>query len=206
MPAISPLSLLGPPPVLRPKSRLKSREVNPTHFSSGVKRNENDQSRLVVRFLDGQNLLASDVETGKSDPIGFIWCGSIGEKLPLLDSLDSLPLLTSKTYMNNYNNSGNVTTSGTVGGGIMKTKVCPCTVDPIWNEDVIVPIGKFLSSATANNNLGMFSGMRLIVLVRDEDLDSDGVTINYDELGTSCLTLICMCIFPLSMCGYAYYL
>ena len=36
----------------------------------------NDTTRLVVRVLDGKDLLASDIMTGKSDPICFVWCSS----------------------------------------------------------------------------------------------------------------------------------
>lgn len=33
-------------------------------------------TRLVVRLLAGRDLLASDVETGKSDPLALVWCCS----------------------------------------------------------------------------------------------------------------------------------
>lgn len=39
-------------------------------------------TRLVVKLIEAKNLLASDVETGKSDPLAFVWCCSneVGHK------------------------------------------------------------------------------------------------------------------------------
>lgn len=97
------------------KRGLKTRDVAKDHFSSGIVQDEPHFSRLIVRFIEGKNLLASDVETGKSDPVAFVWCGPNTEQ-PNLDEAD-IP-----------------------ESGILKTSVCPTTVNPIWNEDVIFPL------------------------------------------------------------------
>jgi hypothetical protein len=56
-----------------PKTGLKSREVSSDHFSSGVKKNDEIKStRCVIHLLEAKDLLASDLETGKSDPICFM--------------------------------------------------------------------------------------------------------------------------------------
>jgi hypothetical protein len=58
------------------KTLLKVRPVAKDHFSSGkVKAPGSDLTRCVVRVFDGESLLASDAETGKSDPVCFIWVG-----------------------------------------------------------------------------------------------------------------------------------
>lgn len=93
------------------KIGLKVRDVAKDHFSSGVKLNEPKFSRLVVRFLEGKSLLASDIETGKSDPVCFVWCGPTDENPDLNNFADE-------------------------SSGITLTSVCPITVDPIWNEDL----------------------------------------------------------------------
>ena len=36
---------------------------------------KNETSKIVLTLIDGNKLLASDVETGKSDPVGFVWVG-----------------------------------------------------------------------------------------------------------------------------------
>eukprot|EP01038_Epipyxis_sp_PR26KG_P015682 gene15682-21216_t len=97
------------------KSGLKTRDVSKTHFSSGINNNQHTFSRLVLRIIDGTSLLASDVQTGKSDPVCFIWCGMLSEDPPKLEEL-------------------------TTNENVLVTKVCPTTCDPIWNEDVIFPL------------------------------------------------------------------
>lgn len=97
------------------KRGLKSRDVSKDHFSSGIVLDEPKFSRLIVRFIEGKDLLASDVETGKSDPVAFVWCGPNNEN-PILEDAD-MP-----------------------ESGILRTSVCRTTVNPIWNEDVIFPL------------------------------------------------------------------
>ncbi len=59
-----------------PKNGLKIKLVNANHFSSGKSPKDCPTgNRIVVRLLQAKNLLASDKETGKSDPVGFIWVG-----------------------------------------------------------------------------------------------------------------------------------
>mmetsp|Transcript_5595 Transcript_5595/g.9183 ORF Transcript_5595/g.9183 Transcript_5595/m.9183 type:complete len:687 (-) Transcript_5595:185-2245(-) len=130
------------------KKGLKVRDVDKDHFSSGVK-DEPTFSRLVIRFLEGKSLLASDIETGKSDPVAFVWVGS-NEDTPDLSSAEEAE------------------------SGILKTRVCPTTVDPIWNEDVIFPMDV--------SEIDQLLDLKCLIYVRDEDIEEDGST-SYDELG-----------------------
>lgn len=133
------------------KRGLKIRDVAKDHFSSGIVQSEPHFSRLVIRFLEGKDLLASDIETGKSDPVAFVWCGPINDA-PILDEAD-LP-----------------------ESGILRTSVCPTTINPIWNEDVIFPLDI--------TDIKSFTEMKCLVYVRDEDLGAgEGGMTTYDELG-----------------------
>ena len=70
-------SLSSPPKSAHHKTGLKKTYFSRTHFSSPFvpkEKGSEDMARLVVRILDGKELLASDVQTGKSDPICFAWC------------------------------------------------------------------------------------------------------------------------------------
>ena len=62
------------------RSLLKTRDVDKSHFSSGSIPPELKSiistTRCVVKILSASNLLASDADTGKSDPTCFIWFGS----------------------------------------------------------------------------------------------------------------------------------
>ena len=103
------------------KSGLKSREVARDHFSSrptSANRNKLvEDTKLVVRIIEGSHLLASDIETGKSDPVCFVWCGPKGTTPNLEVPIDE---------------RGNE--------GIMLTTVCPITIDPRWDEEITFPI------------------------------------------------------------------
>ena len=132
------------------KRGLKSRDVSRDHFSSGIVLDEPKFSRLIVRFIEGKDLLASDISTGKSDPVSFVWCGPVGES-PNLEEAD-MP-----------------------ESGILRTSVCPTTVNPIWNEDVIFPLDV--------TDILSFLDMKCLIYVRDEDPDENGGLTTYDELG-----------------------
>ena len=73
-----------------------------------------DSTRVVVRLLDGKRLLASDLETGKSDPVGFVWVG-YDKKEP---------------DWSRYSEHDSC---------IHLTKTCKTTIDPIWNENITFP-------------------------------------------------------------------
>lgn len=71
--------LSSPPKSSHRKTGLKKTYFSRTHFSSPFvprEKGSEDMTRLVVRILDGKDLLASDVQTGKSDPLCFAWCCS----------------------------------------------------------------------------------------------------------------------------------
>jgi hypothetical protein len=159
------------------KSGLKVRDVSKDHFSSGVK-NEPKFSRIVVRIIECKQLLASDVETGKSDPICFIWCGFKHEH-PTIQALLG------------EDKQGGIEGEQAAGAGadgenkqgdeenhetnVLHTSVCYTTTDPMWHEeDKIFPIDP--------EEVDQLANMKLIIFVRDEDRDENDV-ISYDELG-----------------------
>jgi len=74
--------------------------------------------RIVVRFLEARNLLASDSYSGKSDPICFAFLGH-RKDAPLLELFDDAVLMDC----------------------VKMTKVAPETVDPIWNEELVLTVG-----------------------------------------------------------------
>ena len=155
------------------KQGLKIKEVDPHHFSATTKSklDDNDITKVVVTLLDGKSLLASDVETGKSDPVGFIWCGYNVENSPNIPNWE------------NYWDENE---------GITLTKTAKTTCDPIWNEDKEFPL-----QINSIDNLFL---LRICILIRDEDevpLDyknpeTGSVAIDglkYDNLGQYSLSL-----------------
>lgn len=96
------------------KTLLKSKEVDATHWSSG-KGDDLNCNRCIIRVLEAADLLSSDAETGKSDPICFLWVGPADEQ-PSFD-------------INNLENTG-----------VLTTKVIKCTIDPHWNSEHIFPM------------------------------------------------------------------
>eukprot|EP01031_Cornospumella_fuschlensis_P034543 gene34543-41824_t len=137
------------------KTGLKVKDVSKDHFSSGSTGNAPKFSRLVVRIVEAKQLLASDVETGKSDPICFVWCG----------------------YNDESPNVEQATEHG--DGGEQQTRwvatsVCYTTTDPVWNQDIVFPLDI--------SDVMSLSQMRCLVFVRDEDRDEEG-NVTYDDLG-----------------------
>ena len=128
------------------KTGLKGRTVSKNHFSSSsqIKSNDSELSKIVITFLDGNNLLASDLNTGKSDPVGFVWCG-------YESSTESLP------QWDDYNKPES---------GIILTNVCNTTCDPIWNEELTFPI--------EIPRIECISDIICRIAIRDEDVDSTG--------------------------------
>lgn len=94
------------------KNGLKFREVSKDHFSSNLNKKDVSFTQLIVRLLRGHSLLASDIQTGKSDPVCFIWIG-----------LDNQP---ATCDVNKYT--------------FYQSKVMKTTCDPIWNEDITIKI------------------------------------------------------------------
>lgn len=133
------------------KTGLKTRDVSKDHFSSGKNLNEPKFSRLVVRMLEGAQLLASDISTGKSDPVCFLWLGPCAET-PVVEKL----------------------ASEDHDAMFAKTVVCPTTVDPIWNEDVVFELQV--------SDVNAMMDQKCVIFIRDEDIEEDG-SKSYDELG-----------------------
>lgn len=98
------------------KRGLKIKEVSRSSEYSGIDQNPLTHTRFVVRFNEGKNLLASDVLTGKSDPICFVWFGRCTESPDPDDAGEGY------------------------GCRILRTKVCRTTLDPIWNDELVFPL------------------------------------------------------------------
>ena len=97
------------------KTLLKVNPVNPRHWSSGVRKGEVHQTRCVIQIVKAANLLASDAETGKSDPVCFLKFCSEGE-VPKWDDFASSD------------------------SGILSTAVIKACTDPIWNSYHTFPL------------------------------------------------------------------
>jgi len=138
------------------KPGLRGRDVAKDHFSSGLTDPaDTSESRLIIRVLEGRSLLASDVETGKSDPICFIWFGSASEDAPSLEDLEKNP-------------------------SVLQTQVCPVTTDPIWNENVTFKLGDLVNDTKELGDMRII----IFIRDQDIDKDADGnVSKNFDELG-----------------------
>jgi len=108
-------------------------------------------TKVIFRIVEGSHLLASDIQTGKSDPVCFVWVGP-NDEIPNLE----------------------VPIDARLDEGIMLTSVCPCTVDPRWDEEIAFPL--------ECDSLQQLVDMRCLIYVRDEDINEDE-SITYDELG-----------------------
>ncbi|CAM9565022.1 unnamed protein product, partial [Hapterophycus canaliculatus] len=70
------------------------------------------RTRIVVKVLEGKNLLVSDLLTGTSDPLVLLWVGSHEE--------------------------GNVDLKQ--DRRVQSTEVCKHTVDPVWDAEFVFPL------------------------------------------------------------------
>ena len=101
-----------------PKNGLKSREVSSDHFSSGLRKEDEMRStRCIIHLLEAKDLLASDLETGKSDPICFMAIGSQLNQKPHWED-----------------------TSNYAENGILFSSVKKMTVNPKWNSNHTFPL------------------------------------------------------------------
>jgi hypothetical protein len=137
------------------KSGLKIKDVSPDHYSSGIKV-EPTFSRFVVKVCEGRDLLASDRETGKSDPVCFVWLGLKNEGQPDWSHI-------------NEENAGE--------SRVLMTSLQPTTINPVWNEELTFPI-----DISGGDVVGYFENLRCVIYIRDEDRDAHDV-VSYDELG-----------------------
>lgn len=158
----------------RPKSGLRSRSASPNHYSNVRKVELPIYSHINVRLMSGESLLASDIETGKSDPIGFVWIGP-SNVVPNFDG-----------FME-------------VGSGIKATEVCYGTINPIWSEGdgfgMVFPVcNSTVSSSTVSKstvgsskdmvtNIDELVDMQCVIRIRDEDKDTITGVISYRDLG-----------------------
>jgi len=141
------------------RSLLKSKEVSDGHWASGKPSDEMkailSSSRCVVRLLSASDLLASDADTGKSDPACFVWFGNTNS-VPSFD--------------------GPWDEESIAERGIIVSTTQHCTLEPIWNEDIYFPIDLSEGSLTA------LIDTKIMVVVKDEDADEDGNQA-FDNLG-----------------------
>ncbi len=152
------------------KQGLKVRDVSKEHFSSGVNVNEPKFSRIVIRIIECKQLLASDVETGKSDPVCFVWCGFNHEH----PTIQELTKKGGQQDQERTEKDAAIINGDEEDKNVLHTSVCYTTTDPIWNEDVIFPVDP--------EEVDQLSNMKIIIYVRDEDRD-EYENITYDELG-----------------------
>jgi hypothetical protein len=134
------------------KRSLRGRDVSPDHFSSGTK-TELTFSRFAVRIIEGQRLLATDMDTGKSDPVCFVWCGMRDEKSPEWNK---------------------ITEDNAEENRVVLTEVCKTTCNPNWNEDLTFPLEV--------HDITQLENMKCIIFVRDEDRDANDA-VSYENLG-----------------------
>jgi hypothetical protein len=134
------------------KRSLRGRDVSPDHFSSGTK-TELTFSRFAVRIIEGQRLLATDMDTGKSDPVCFVWCGMKDEKSPEWSK---------------------ITEDNAEEYRVVLTEVCKTTCNPNWNEDLTFPLEV--------QDITQLENMKCIIYVRDEDRDANDA-VSYEDLG-----------------------
>lgn len=136
------------------KTGLKVKEVDSSHWTI-KKVCPPSSSHITLRIIDGTNLLASDVVTGKSDPMCFVYLSYPGLEEPNLDKVAQQQLtVTPKTDSieqrecfplndnvespaKEYNIDKGFDKEDTP---VVMTKVCATTTDPIWNEDIYFPI------------------------------------------------------------------
>jgi hypothetical protein len=143
------------------KTGLNVTSVSKDHWSNRGATPKVGGTRLVVTILNGKGLLASDVLTGKSDPICFVWCG-----LPIVSTA-------SKIAVDEFMDITDEEECAKIG--ILRTKVCPTTLEPVWNEDIVFPL--------AVDDTYSLTQLRCLIYVRDEDIDDGDNALSYDELG-----------------------
>ncbi|CAM9446255.1 unnamed protein product, partial [Discosporangium mesarthrocarpum] len=103
-----------------PGTTSRKRALKPTffskdHFSSSLADNDDPmrkRTRVVVKLLEGKNLLVSDLLTGTSDPVCFVWVDSHNDDDMAIER----------------------------DGRIQATEVCKHTVDPVWDTEFIFPL------------------------------------------------------------------
>ena len=137
------------------KTGLKVKEIDSSHWTI-KKVSPPSSSHITLRIIDGTNLLASDVVTGKSDPICFVYLSYPGSEEPNLDKvIQQQSAVTPRTDLieqkecfplndneespaKEYNNLEKSFDKEDIP--VVMTKVCATTTDPIWNEDIYFPI------------------------------------------------------------------
>ncbi|CAM9670391.1 unnamed protein product, partial [Choristocarpus tenellus] len=97
------------------KRALKSTYFSKDHFSSSLADNDDPmrkRTRVVIKLLEGRDLLVADLITGTSDPVCFVWVGAHNEGDIDLDKDER----------------------------VQATDVCKHTVDPVWDTDFVFPL------------------------------------------------------------------
>jgi hypothetical protein len=138
-----------------PKEKGARKTVPKDSIYSGHKEKGPAYSRVVIRVIEAEKLLASDYETGKSDPVCFVVYRAINAGI--------IPL--SETELGEEQMAEL---------GIQTTKVCKTTVDPKWNDEISFKIDA--------SDVKILSSMRCLLFCRDEDIEPDN-SRTYQELG-----------------------
>lgn len=142
------------------KTLLKVSPVSSDHWSSGKSSSSSSarlkQTKCVVQIVKACQLLASDAETGKSDPVCFMKFtpqGSDALSPPVAIDWDSFE---------------------SPASGILSTAVIQACTDPIWNSYHTFPLILESYQELLNASIDL--------RIRDEDVEEDGST-TYDDLG-----------------------
>jgi hypothetical protein len=141
------------------RSLLNQPSVSKSHWASGAPSDEmkaiHSASRCVIRLISAKDLLASDADTGKSDPTCFVWFGRVNE-VPSFDEPWDEESIAER--------------------GIIVSATQHSTLEPIWNEDVYFPIDLSEGSLTA------LIETKFLLVLKDEDFGVDGNPA-YENLG-----------------------
>lgn len=137
------------------KTLLKVSPVSSGHWSSGKSTVDVRQTKCIVQIVKACQLLASDADTGKSDPVCFM------------------------KFSPQENNNVPVTPPDwdnfmSPSSGILSTTVVQACTDPIWNSYHTFPLILESYQELLNANIDL--------RIRDEDVEEDGST-SYDDLG-----------------------
>lgn len=140
----------------------------------------------IIKLIDANQLLASDLVTGKSDPRCFIWIGPSFEEPDFSIKIKLKHERTKDDYIFVYGKETNPQDPFSASWKTIQPEKVPfhkCiflssirsgTVDPIWYEEIKISLH--------NINENELKDLRCVILIRDEDFDENSVRC-YDDLG-----------------------
>jgi hypothetical protein len=111
-------------------------------------------TRLVVRLMAGRDLLASDVMTGKSDPVCFVWCcsndvsshpfnrppGRFPSHRPVVLGREQEANMWVDDIIAKEAEEAKAAGEEQPRSRVQMTSVCHETCDPRWDVDLVYPL------------------------------------------------------------------